>query len=326
MTRLRAALPAAVLFAASLTAAPAHAVTEQEYRKQIDEALNKIEVKPGAGVKSEYEAPPIVSDARTVLNPYSVTVGLFHEAGGVEYGGWRSGSTVPVSATGVRYYERHGLISGTIAMIFQMAAAAKTGAGAKGSRTWEDSNYRYTETTYFSQSEKTAMNDRAAASGARLASSREQSFDLHLYSRNLGGTTSGYKANLYLYGFGKEAFYFETGFGGGHVDTAGRDGKTFLITSADYLGMPMKLQFAYKFLLTFAEFEWNWAGHSSKIEKGRFVDTAHTTYQLDASRNFPWRLGVAATVVGRLYTELAVVTPVLTSGVFGWNATLGARF
>lgn len=262
-------------------------------------------------------------DGRDLLQSYSVTTSLFYEGGHTEYSAFHSSSwPVTPSGVGIRYFERRGIISGTLAAIGMAAGSAYASSGAKSSRTYDEGGYRYTETTYYSQAEKQQMSERAARTGANLAGSRDQSFEFQVYSRSMGGSTTGFRANLFLYGGGGEHWYFETGFGGATLQSAASSEGKYLVTHAPYLGMPFKFNYALPFCLTYLQFDWNWYGHSTPpadVKKGNTVVS-------EVRGAMPWRLGAAFTVRSRFYGELAVVTPALTSGQFGLNANLGLRF
>ena len=79
-------------------------------------------------------------------------------------------------------------------------------------------------------------------------------------------------------------------------------------------------------VLLFAQWDWNWFGHSrgDKIE-GKQVFATGTT-QVIHTAGFPLRVGASAAVVGRLYLEAVAMTPSVTSGAFGFTAAAGARF
>jgi hypothetical protein len=266
--------------------------------------------------------PAHADDGRDLLQSYSVITSMFYETGHTEYSAYRSDWPVTPTGMGIRYFERRGIISGTLAAIAMVAGSAAAQSGPKSSRSWESGGYKYTETTYYSDAEKRQMNERASRTGANLASSRDQSFELQIYSRNLGGSTSGFRTNLFLYGGGGESWYFETGFGGATLQTAASDNGRYLITHAPYLGMPFKFNYATKFCLTYLQFDWNWYGHSTPTAD----DHKGATLISEVRGAMPWRLGAAFTVMSRIYGEVAIVTPKLTAGQFGVNANVGLRF
>lgn len=267
--------------------------------------------------------PVRADDGRDLLNSYSVTTSLFYEAGHTEYSGFHSSSwPVTPSGMGIRYFERRGIISGTLMAIALVASSAAAQAGPKSVETHREGNYNVTTTTYHSEAEKRRMSERASRTGADMASSRDQSFELQIYSRNLGGSTSGFRTNLFLFGTGSESWYFESGFGGATLTSATASDGKYLITHAPYFGMPFKLNYASRFMLTYLQFDWNWYGHSTPPPD----DKKGNTVISEVRGAMPWRLGAAFTVMSRFYGEVALVTPKLTSGQLGLNANIGLRF
>ncbi|MSQ82651.1 MAG: hypothetical protein EXR77_07000 [Myxococcales bacterium] len=87
--------------------------------------------------------------------------------------------------------------------------------------------------------------------------------------------------------------------------------------------------------MLYAHFDWNWLGHSEdkkyngkqpgKKGDGSKVPDDYTTTEINTT-GFPWRFGVQASLLGRLYIEGAAITPSLMSGKLGYNMSLGARF
>jgi hypothetical protein len=252
-------------------------------------------------------------------------MGVFVEGGGNEYSDWKGGNSPRPTSMGFRYYERNGFISGTIAAIAIAAGGAAAASGPKSTESWESGGYRYTRTTYYSPAERAAMTAATSAAAAGAFSAANQSFDLQVFTRHMGGNTEGYKLNM-LFGipFADGAAMFDLGFGLGKVRSAvGEDGK-FLISTHDYLGMPMRLSVAIGPVVTFAHFEWNWMGHTDDADNNKPVVTGTTREIMNYSH--PWRFGAQAALFGYVFAEAGLTTPSITSGSFGFTSTLGARF
>lgn len=276
-------------------------------------------------------------DGASLLQGYSVMGGAFVEGGGGELSGWKYDHPLRPTGYGFRYYERNGFITGTIAAIAIAVGGGMAAAGPKRVETWESGGYRYTRTTYYSPAEKAAMAAATSAAAAGAFGSANQSFDLEIYTRQMGGNSEGWRVNGMLFGvpFADGQGMFDMGFGYANVKSAiGESGK-YLISNYHYLGMPMRLSYAFGPFVTYAHFEWNWLGHSDSTDynsknnqtqgtvNGKPVSSALTEIH---TTGFPWRFGVQAALISRLYLEAALVTPNLTSGSFGGHATIGARF
>ena len=117
---------------------------------------------------------------------------------------------------------------------------------------------------------------------------------------------------------------FDLGFGWASVRSAvGEDGK-FLISKYGYVGMPLRLSYAFGPVVAYGHFDWNWFGHSDSKEYNSMEVKGSTTTAINSE--FPWRFGAQAAMMGRLYAEAAITTPKLTSLSFGTHLSLGARF
>lgn len=276
--------------------------------------------------------PALAADASlfepgsSLLQGYSVSGGVFAEMGSGELSGWKYGHALSPVGMGFRYYERNGFISGTIAAIVVMLGGAAAASGPKSTQTWESGGYRYTRTTYYSPAERAAMTAATASAAAGLFGSANQSFDLQIYSRQLGGNSEGYRINMMLWGlpFADGSGMFDLGFGLASVRSAiGEDGK-FLISKYAYVGMPLRLSYAFGPVVAYGHFDWNWFGHSEDKQYNGLQVNGTTSTALNSE--FPWRFGAQAALLGRVYAEAAVTTPELTSLSFGTHVSLGARF
>lgn len=264
----------------------------------------------------------VFEDARSLLHGYSVTGGVFYEGGRGELSGWNDDVPLTPTAMGFRYYERNGLISGTIGAIAVVAAGAMAASSPKSVETRDYGNYRVTTTTYRSQAEQAAIMSSASQSAAGLMGSPNQSFDLQIYSRTLGGNSSGYRANLMFYGIPWKTGMFDIGLGFGSVKSAMSEPGKYVISQYSYFGMPMRVNLAVGPVLTYLHWDWNWLSHRDRIAP-RKIGTATTEVNSPA---FPWRLGAAMALFGRLYLDAAVTTPHLTSLDYGVTGSMGMRF
>lgn len=266
-------------------------------------------------------------DARGLLYNYSMTTSAFFEGGATDYGAFRSNYGIAPRGAGIRYSERNGMITGTIgAFILMFTRVAGSVGTVKNERTWKEGDYRYTETTYYSEAEKDERRARASQAGGEQAAavigSPTQGFDLMIYSRNLGGDVTGYHATLMAFSLFETAnSRLDLGLMFGSVSTAtSRDG-LHLLTHASTAGIPVRYNLALGPVLTYAEFDWNWYGHG----KPKADVLVRDTLAQDV-RNMPWHVGASAAVFHRLYLEAAVTTPRLFSGDVGFSSSLGARF
>ena len=269
----------------------------------------------------------LFDDPQSLLREYSMTTSLLVAGGSGDMSGWRSGNPATPLGMGIRYHERNGFITGTVMALIQVFACAMAASGPKSVETWSDSSYRYTRTTYYSQAEKQRIMDNASNSASNMMSSPNQSFDLEIYSRNLGGDISGYRATMMLMGFdGPGKSMIDWGFGFGSATAAVAQDGHYLITDWTYFGIPIRWNVPVGPLLLFAQFDWNWWGHSRGDKmKGKQTFAAGTT-QMIHTAGFPLRIGASAAILGRLYVEAVALTPSITSGAFGYTASAGARF
>ena len=271
----------------------------------------------------------LVEDGRGLLHSYSATMGLTYNRSG-DFNAWSTGSSLAVEAVGFRYYERNGFITGTILGILRIFTAAVAASGPKSSTSWTEGNLRYTRTTYYSEAEKQAMQRSASNSAANMMSSPGQSFDLEIYSRNLGGDASGYKLTMMMGGMklsgrgARAKGMLEIGMGFGSVKSGVASEGKYLITEWDYVGIPFRLTYALGPINLYGLWEWNWLGHSrGAATTGSQVGKNTRMAQV---AGFPLRIGVTAALLQRVYVEAAATTPSPTSGVFGFVASAGARF
>lgn len=277
-----------------------------------------------------------LEDGRSLLHSYSVIGGLFTERGQTEFSGWKHDHPLTPVGMGFRYYERNGFVSGTIAAIAISLAGSAAASGPKKVETWESGGYRYTRKTYYSPAERQAMMAATSAAAAGIFGARHQSFDLQVYSRSLGGNVEGYKFNM-LFGvpFADGSGMFDLGFGWANINTATGESGQYLITKYEYTGMPFRLNYTFGPVVAYAHWDWNWLGHSDDTkynDKKTFgpqatgsATSAPNTTQIYTT-GFPWRFGAQTTLLGRAYLEAVALTPSLTSGKFGYNLSVGARF
>lgn len=268
----------------------------------------------------------LIDDGRGLLHSYSATMGVIYNRSG-DFTLWSQDKPITVQARGVRYYERNGFITGTILAIVRIFSAAAASAGPKSYETWREGNYRYTRTTYYSAQEKAAMRDAASSSAARMLTSPGQSFDLEIYSRSLGGDSSGYRMTMMMGGmkFGRgNRGLFDAGLRIGSVTSAAAADGEYLITTWNSFGIPLRVSYAVGPFNLYGSFVWNWFGHTRGGDiTGSWVGP-HTRKAKVAG--FPLQLGVTTTLLSRIYLEAAATTPSPTSGVFGFVASAGARF
>lgn len=278
----------------------------------------------------------LLEDGIALLRGYSTSIGGFVERGNGELSGWKYGHPLAPEAHGVRYFERNGLIAGTIAAVVMSAAGTKAAYSPTKVEevTPKSSPVRVTRYTFHSEAERARIMAATANTSARLMGNPDQSFDLQIYSRNLGGHADGWRANLMFIGWGAPGgnILLETGMGYANVTSAvGKDGK-YLITQYNYLGMPVRLSAAVGPIVGYLHFDWNWRGHMDDGYKktvsgatGSATSTAGALTKIETS-GFPWRLGAQVAVIGRLYADVAVTTPHLTSGEFGLAGSACLKF
>ncbi|MCO4764357.1 MAG: hypothetical protein KC502_22795, partial [Myxococcales bacterium] len=168
---------------------------KRRLRRAIGLALAALLVMATASISQARPRLRLIEDGRGLLHSYSATMGLIVNNSG-DFNSWSTGNPLHVQAMGFRYFERNGFITGTILALMRIFAAAAQTAGPKSQTSWTEGNYRYTRTTYYSQAEKNAINRAASNSATQMLTSPGQSFDLEIYSRNLGGDSSGYKVTM----------------------------------------------------------------------------------------------------------------------------------
>ena len=267
----------------------------------------------------------LADSAVSQMMNYSVMTGLFLEVGKAEYSGGHHNPGMPI-ATGLRYYERQGIITGTMTAIAIMVAGAAAASSPKSQRSWESGGYRYTETTYRSEAEKAAIMAGSAAGAGAAASSKNQSFDLEIFSRNLGGDVSGWRMNGYFGIPFADRFMFELGMGVGSIDTAMKKNGQDIYVSWGYVGMPFRLNYANEIFLLFLETQWNWIGHAQSSKADPYIEPTTNTMLLRYAPVLPWKVGISSNLFGRLFGELDVSTPGILTGSFALKAGLGLRF
>jgi hypothetical protein len=170
--------------------------------------------------------------------------------------------------------------------------------------------------------------------GAAAASARNPSFDLEIWTRDLGllqGDAAGFKTN-YLFGIPlDETKMLEIGWGFGNIDAMAKEvanGKTRIIrASAGYLGMPFRFVMGGENWLATASWEWNWWKSTEKGScKTHFKDdkTGAEVWVSDMQPQ-PLRLSLLMRL-HRFFGEASVVTPNVTSLAFGARLAAGVAF
>lgn len=228
-------------------------------------------------------------------------------------------------AVGLRYYERKGYITGVFFALMNSLAGSMAASSPKSVRTYRSGNWVVTETTYRSEAEKQQILADTAAASAAMMSAEDQSFELEIFSTSLpgGGEVSGYKLNM---SFGlelDERIIIDIGLGFGSVDSRMiRDDRQARV-SLSYFGMPVRINVAGGPFLFYFQWDWNWLGDW----------TGHGPELVDEPTRFTRRstwshleLGVQTVVFDRLMLQAGVTTPTITSGDFGYRASVGLRF
>lgn len=296
-------------------------------------ALLAVCVRPAC---AEESGNLFLEDGASVLQDYSMTVGGFTELGSGELSGWKYASALTPTARGVRIYERNGFISGTIAAIVMSMAGGMAANGPKKVESTDYGSYRVVKTTYYSPAEKAAMLAATSAAASGLFASAHQSFDLQIYTRNLGGHSEGWRMNGMVVGipFADDRGMFDFGFGYAKVVSAVGVNGQYLISTYHYGGVPMRLSYALGPVVLYAHFDWNWLGHSDSVDynsknngtQNKPAGAPPSNLTEIQTTGFPWRFGAQAALLGRLYLEGALVTPKLTSGELGFHTSAGLRF
>lgn len=184
----------------------------------------------------------LVDPGETLMRGYSVWLGGFFESGDTELSDYGGG--LAPEAFGLRYYERQGIITGTIMGILTAASAGVQANTAKSVTTERRGNWEVTTTVHRSEAEKAQIREEGAARASRLASASNQSFELDLFMTTLGGDASGYRMNGF-YGIPMgESWVFDFGFGGGEVDSAFEHEGKVVRLGYSYFGMPFRLNVA----------------------------------------------------------------------------------
>jgi hypothetical protein len=275
----------------------------------------------------------LLEDGISLLRGYSLSVGGFMETGRGELSGWRYDHALAPEAHGVRYFERNGLISGTLAaLVMSMAGVKAAYSPTKVEEvTPRGAPIRVTRFTFHGPAERERILAATSNTAARLFGNADQSFDLQIYSRNLGGHSDGWRANLMFIGFARpdSRMLFETGLGHANVTSAVGVNGNYLITQYNYWGMPFRLSVPVGPVVGYLHFDWNWLGHMSdgysKTVTGGTGGTGGTLTRIETS-GFPWRLGAQLAVIGRLYADVAITTPHSTSGEFGLAGSACLKF
>ncbi len=135
-------------------------------------------------------------DGSSLLTSYSSTVGVLTEIGSGELSGWKHDHSLKPTAYGVRYFDRNGFVTGTTAAIAIAVAGAAAASGPKSSSTTYHRGYKVTRYPYYSPAEKAAMAAATSAAAASVLGAQHQSFDLQIYSRNLGVNSNGWRVTM----------------------------------------------------------------------------------------------------------------------------------
>ena len=264
----------------------------------------------------------MVDHGKLLLRGYSITAGLFYEAGAGELSVRGGGGP---AATGIQFYERQGIISGYVWAIIVMVGAAMAAGSPKRTESRTVGNYRITTTYYRSDAEKAAIMAAGAASATALASAENQSFELQLYTHSipgLGGEASGYKFNTYFSMSLDESVMLDIGMGFGEVDAMVKDGGKVTRYDYNYYGMPVRLNVAWDWGLSYIDWTWNWASHSDR----EYPDKNKGNVKYHLIRPNPLKVGFVVGVLGRAFAEAVVTTPSWDSFQFGYRGVFGLRF
>lgn len=286
--------------------------------------LNRM-MPAGAGLLAALWVAPaqaqIMEDGVTMMRGYSVMMGGFYE---LADGKIAAGGQPTPSAVGIRYYERQGIISGLIMGIVTAGAAGVAANQPKSVTTERRGNWVTTTTTYRSEAEKQQILKEGSERAGRIASASNQSFELDLYMTSLpgGGEATGYELNMFFgVPMGDDAM-FEFGFGAGEVDSEVTDDQDRRVRLGyRYLGMPFRLNYAVGPAMLWAQWDWNWFGHSDDDHNVEAEDRV-----IKELRPMTWELGLMTNVLGRVFVEVNANTPALTSGRFGFRGSAGLRF
>jgi hypothetical protein len=269
-----------------------------------------------------------------MVHGYGVYLSAFNEFGHGDLSPWYEELGFAPVGTGVRYYERQGLIAGYITAVAIMLAGAAAASSPKKTESYRSGNYIITTTYYRSKEEQAAIMAASAAGAAGAASAKNQSFDLEIWTRDLGllkGDAAGFKTN-YLFGIPlDEQMMLEIGWGFGNIDAMAKEvanGKTRIIrASAGYLGMPFRFVYGGENWLATASWEWNWWKSTEKGSRKTHFKDDKTGAEVWVSDMQPQPLRLSLLMrLHRFFGEASVVTPNVTSLAFGARLAAGVTF
>lgn len=229
------------------------------------------------------------------------------------------------TAVGIRYTERKGFITGFFFALLNTAAGSMAANSPKSVTTYQSGNWIITETVYRSEAERQAMLEDTARASEAMMNAEDQSVELEVYSTSLpgGGEASGYKLNMYFGLELDERLVIDIGLGFGSIDSRFKRDDREAYVHLSYFGMPVKVNVAAGPFLFYFQWDWNWLGEWS--EHGPDTKDEPTRFK-ERSTHSHLELGVTTVLFERLMLQAGVTTPTLTSGDFGYRASVGLRF
>lgn len=270
-----------------------------------------------------YETPSFGDTGFHLLHGRWMAISPFYGIGASQLG--ESSEGLEPRLLGLRYTERKGFVTGFFFAVINTIAGGMAAASPKSVRSYRSGNYIVTETTYRSEAEKQAMLAQTAAASAAMLDAEDQSFDLEIYSTALpgGGEASGHKLNMYFGISIADILTLDVGLGFGYVESRfERDGRQVALTHS-YLGMPFRLNLAAGPLLIWFQWDWNWLGEWVGYDPGVEATDSSFKKQLTGSH---LELGVTTALFDRVLLQAGLTTPQITSGDFGFRASVGFRF
>lgn len=284
----------------------------------------------------------LLSNAYVGLRWPNYTVGAVIRGGGGMYGS-SLGQGNPL-ATGYRFVERGGIISGVvIGGLLGLAGLAVAGMPTTvnmSSSSYDRVNDRgqtervTTETrtaTYENGEGRQAALDAAQGAIPAFMGYRQQAFELDLYTRDWFGSklgdARGYRMNFLFTLYTRKHLIVEAGFGFGDVNAI-VPGKDILVEEA-YIGIPVRVVVPWGPFYAQAAIDINGRafevlGDDEFTDYGtRMVDGR--ALRIDRVRPTPLTITVNATL-WRFAASLGIETARPWDGQFGYVASLGGRF
>ena len=270
----------------------------------------------------------IFTNGWDLMTGYHVSAGYFYETGPSDlrpYG--RDEFQGNPLSTGIRYYERQGIISGYLIGIVTALAGAYSNTLPVRTETTRHGNWIETKTYYKSAAQRARDNQRTADRSARIAGATNQSFQFETYMRSLPGpqgNSSGYRLNMF---FGKtfsNKYMLDFGFGFGRVDSLWKENGIEYRSEWLYAGMPFRFNIPFSVALLYVQWDWNWLGHGDPYYE--YKDKPQDPTRIFAeSTPFPLRAGVTLALLKRIHAEIQVITPSALSFEFAYRINLGVN-